>query len=253
MQKKTLIEVYGFFGSICGLWGSDGYIPPWSEVPELNISYDKIDKLLFTNYGDRPISRYLEEYLKLSGGDHLVDPYLKIVSNYVLDMCRLSWARLTADFSAEYNPAENYSMTEDETVNDAESGSDDTERTYDDYKETEKLGHTVEADDTSNIFGFDNNDTLNPDGVKDGAATNTTTYGKDTDTGDTREIEGSHKDTTTYGHTLDRTRNLTRSGNIGTMTSTQMIRDDSEYWSAENFFDRIAADIAAILTIPIYE
>ena len=253
MCTKTLIEVYGFFGAICGLWGSDGYIPPWSNVPELNISYDKIDKLLFTNYGDRPISRYLEEYLKLSGGDHLVDPYLKIISNYVLDMCRLSWARLTADFTAEYNPAENYAMCETETETDTESGTDSTERTYTNYKETSKLGHTVEADDKSNIFGFDNNDTLNPDGVKDGATKNTTIYGKAADSGDTREIEGSHKDETTYGHKNVNFRTLTRSGNIGTLTSTAMIRDDSEYWSAENFFDRIAADIAAILTIPIYD
>lgn len=253
---RTLIDVYGFFGTICGYWGAQGEsnLPPWMDVPELaEVTFDKIDKLIFTNYGDRPISRYLREYVKLSGDGQLSPTNAQIVANYVLDVCRLSWARLTADFAADYNPAENYSMTETETGNDTESGSDDTERTYDDYKETEKLGHTVETDDGSNIYGFDNNDTTSPDGAKSEKDKTTTTYGKNTDSGDTREIEGSHKDTTTYGHKLDRTRTLTRAGNIGTLTSTAMIRDDTAYWSAENFFDRVAADIAAILTIPIYE
>ena len=253
---KTLLDVYGFFGTICGYWGahSPDDLPPWITVPELHaVTYDKIDKLIFTNYGDRPISRYLWEYVKMSGGKQISPSNAQVVALYVLDMCRLSWARLTADFAAEYNPADNYSLTENETINDTESGSDDTERTYKDYKETEKLGHTVEVDDGSNVYGFDNNDTTNPDGVKSDKDKTKTTYGKNTDTGDTREIEGSHKDKTTYGHKITTTRGLTRSGNIGTLTSTQMIRDDSAYWSAENFFEHIAADIAAILTIPIYE
>ena len=253
---RTLLDVYGFFGTICGYWGAQGAsnLPPWMDVPELAaVTFDKIDKLIFTNYGDRPISRYLREYVKLSGDGQLSPTNAQIVANYVLDMCRLSWARLTADFATEYNPAENYSMTENETQNDTESGSDDTERTYNNYKETEKLGHTVETDDGSNIYGFDNNDTTSPDGAKSEKDKTTTTYGKPADSGDTREIEGSHKDKTTYGHKTTTARGLTRTGNIGTLTSTAMIRDDTAYKSAENFFDSVAADIAAILTIPIYE
>lgn len=255
-MHKRLIDVYGFFGTICGYWGTEQLpaVPPWSEIPELAaVTYDKIDRMIMTNYGDRPISRYLYEYLKMSGGAQLDPVHARTISEYVLDLCRLSWARLTADFSAVYNPAENYSMHETENIKDTESGSDDTERTYTNYKETEKFGHTVEVDDGSNVYGFDNNDTTNPDGVKSDKDKTTTTYGKNTDTGDTRQIEGSHKDKTTYGHSTTTTRGLTRSGNIGTLTSTQMIRDDSAYWSAENFFEHIAADIAAILTIPIYE
>ena len=252
-MTPRLIDVYGFFGTICGYWGAQqGTLPPWSNVPELNITYDKIDKLIFTNYGDRPISRYLMEYLKLGDGK-LTPQNEQIISYYVLDMCRLSWARLTADFAAEYNPVENYNMSENEGIFDRAGGKDTTTRTYDEYKETEKLGHTIEADDTSNIFGFDNNDSSNPDGVHDGKTLNTTTYGKAGDTGDTREIEGSHADETEYGRKNDRTRTFTRSGNIGVLTSTEMIERDASLWSAENFFDRIAADIAAILTIPIYD
>ena len=155
-MTPRLIDVYGFFGTICGYWGAQqGTLPPWANVPELNITYDKIDKLIFTNYGDRPISRYLMEYLKLGDGK-LTPQNEQIISYYVLDMCRLSWARLTADFAAEYNPIENYNMSENEGIDDRAGGKDTTTRTYDDYKETEKLGHTIEADDTSNIFGFDN-------------------------------------------------------------------------------------------------
>ena len=240
MRRPTLIEVYGFWGAICGLWGSDSRIPPWADVPELNISYDKIDKLLFANYGDRPISRYLMEYLKLGGGK-LPDSALPIISSYVLDMNRLSWSRLTADFAAAYDPIENYRLHE------KLGGSDDTAREYEDYKETVKMGHTVENDDGGNLYGFDNDDTTSPDGAKSSKNLSTTTYGKASDTGDTREFDGTYTDITTYGRTLD------RYGNIGTLTNSRMLAEDSAFWSAENFFEKIAADIAALLTIPIYE
>ena len=240
MRRPTLIEVYGFFGSICGLWGTGQQIPPWAEVPGLDISYDKIDKLLFTNYGDRPVSRCLLEYLKLGNGKlRLTD--LPIISGYVLDINRLSWARLTADFAAQYDPIENYRLHEET------GGTDDTTRAYEDYKETVKMGHTVETDDGGNLYGFDNDDTSSPDGAKSTKDVTKTTYGKATDSGDTREYDGTYTDTTTYGRTLD------RYGNIGTLTNSRMIAEDAALWSAENFFEKIAADIAAVLTIPIYE
>lgn len=248
---KTLLDVYGFFGTICGYWGgTPGNTPPWSEIPGLNdVSYDKIDKLLFTNYGDRPISRYLAEYVKMGGGE-LKPEAETIISAYVLDMCRLSWARLAADFGAVYNPIENYAMTENEGVTDAESGSDDTTRSYTDYKETVKLGHTVETTNADNTYGFD---TAAADGVKADKAVNTEVFGKPADSGDTREYEGTYMDKTKYGHKNTRTRNFSRRGNIGTLTNTDMITSDAAFWSAENFFEHIAADIAAILTLPIYE
>lgn len=252
---KTLLDVYGFFGTICGYWGTGGdeTYPPWVEDPELSaVSYDKIDKLIMTNYGDRPISRYLAEYVKLSGGE--LDPrYEVIIAQYVLDMCRLSWARLAADFSAQYNPIENYLMTETEGVSDTESGTDTTTRTYTNYKETEKLGHTISSTVDNNLYGFDTDSETTPDGVEADRDKTSTTYGAETDTGDTREIEGSHADATKYGHKTQRNRNFTRRGNIGTLTNTDMLGSDSAFWSAENFFEHIAADIAAILTIPIYE
>lgn len=251
----TLLDVYGYWGTICGYWGTGGdeTYPPWIEVPGLSeISFDKIDRLIMTNYGDRPVSRYVREYVKLGGG-HLDPRHEVIIAQYVLDLCRLSWARLTADFAAEYNPVENYLMTEKEGVSDTESGTDTTTRTYTDYKETSKFGHKVTTTDNGNVYGFDNDDLLNPDGAKDDKDVTETVYGAAGDTGDTREVEGSHADSTVYGHKNQRSRNFERRGNIGTLTNVDMLSADTAYWSAENFFDKIAADIAAILTIPIYE
>ena len=242
MKQLTLLDVYGFFGTICGYWGgTESTTPPWADIEGFpGVSYDKIDKLIFTNYGDRPISRYLAEYVKLGGGQLNIQ-LENIISAYVLDMNRLSWARLAADFSAQYNPIENYRLHEET------GGSDDTAREYDDYKETVKMGHTIESTDAGNVYGLDNNDVTDPDGAKSSKDTTSTTYGKEGDAGDTREFEGTYTDTTTYGRTLD------RYGNIGTLTNSRMIAEDSAFWSAESFWEHIAADIAALLTIPIYE
>lgn len=248
MKTPTIIELYGFFGTIAGYWGSgETNIPPWAGTA-LDITPDKIDKLFFTRYGDRPISRYVAEYLKLSGGEELTPANEIIISNYVLDMCRLQWARLVADFTAQYDPVENYSMTETETESTENGGTDESADGYTNYRETQKYGHTVSTENAGNVYGFNSS---SPVGSDTGDAT--THFGAVNDSGDTREISGQRTYTTDYGKTEDKTRELTRRGNIGTLTATKMLTEDADFWSANNFYEKIVADMAAILTIPIYD
>lgn len=248
MERPKIIDVYGFFGTIAGYWGRSEYTyPPWHETALDNITYDKIDKLFFTLYGDRPISRYVAEYLKMGGGE-LPGEYERIISDYVLDMFRDKWARLVTDYTAEYNPVENYSMVETEAGNESTTGTDTITDSYTNYKETQKYGHTVTTDTTADVYGYNSGSAVPSD-----EGNSTTTFGAAGDAGDELSITGTKSNTTTYAHGVSKGRELHRSGNIGVKTATEMLESDVSFWSSHNFWDLIVADMASILTIPIYE
>lgn len=248
-SPKTLIDAYGGFinVAVCGLWGiHQGDLPPWSDTDLNEVSYDKIDKLLAMDYGDRPISKYVAYYL--GDDDTLSVSDQQVIAEYVRQIFFEQWKRLTADFTAEYNPVENYSMSEHEESSNTASGTDTARDSYTDYKETQKQGHTVTSQTDTQVYGFNSRTASDAD-----AATNTTTFGAEDDTGDTLEITGTKQNTLTHGKIDTYERDLSRSGNIGVKTATEMLESDVSFWTRNNFFEKICADIASILTIPIYE
>lgn len=138
------------------------------------------------------------------------------------------WNRLYGVFSAEYNPINNYDMTEQETPNLTHTRNTATESDF---------TVTSDADTKTNIYAF-NSDVAAPQGTSDGKSTVNTKGNKDNN-----YVE----DVTT--ETGSRT--LTRSGNIGVTTSQQMLQSEIELWKWD-FFEQIFADLDKILTLPIY-
>lgn len=250
---KTLNEVYNG-GYIAEYWGLQSeYPPPWESyenIPDVSTAY--IDNIIFSEYGNRPISPFVERHLNDAG---MIDSTAALyISRYVLEILYKQIDRYCAAYAAEYNPAENYSLRESGLDTHRNSGTDTTTTTYTNYKETAKFGHTVETESTDNTYGIDNDNTLNPDGVKADKGTTTTHYKQDTgETGDTREIEGAHSDATQHGHIETIEHSFTRSGNIGVQTAPEMLEKDFALWGANNLWYKIAADVAEVLTIPIYE
>ena len=146
------------------------------------------------------------------------------------------------------NPIENYNLVESETEDTELGGTDTSTEGFTDYKETQKFGHTVSTENAGNVYGFNSSAAVGSD-----TGDSTTTFGAATDTGDTKEIDGTRDIQTDYGKTEGKTRDLTRHGNIGTLTNVKMLTEDTAFWTENNFYEKIAADMAAILTIPIYE
>lgn len=246
-RTPTLIEIYGYTGTICGYWGAhESDLPPWNDTALAVFSYDKIDKLLLTTYGNRPISPFLSQYVDDDGT--ISSSAAQYIARYLLDMFRPQWARLTADFTAQYNPIENYDLTETENIVVQASGTDTGTESYTNYKETQKYGHTVTTDANAGVYGFNSGSAVPAD-----ESTTTTAYGDSGDTGDTREVEGTRGNSMQYGKKDETDRDFRRHGNIGVQTPTDMIIRDTEFWSSNNFYSQVAADIASVLTIPIYE
>lgn len=125
-----------------------------------------------------------------------------------------SWDHLYKITMEEYDPIENYSMTETETPN-----------------ITRQTDMTTNADGDSNASGFGFNSSAPVPTAESQAISKQRVNGTERETG---------------------TRNLTRSGNIGVTTSQQMIESEIELWKWA-YLDTIFAQVDSLITCPLYE
>lgn len=166
----------------------------------------------------------------------------------IYQMYNQKWQRNYEVFMAEYNPIENYSMTQKETPNIS------TKHTVsDNFQQKTTTDNTTQVSVTengggqNNVYGFN---TTNSPAPNDTFSNNKTTTTVAAD-------PNQNKSNTTYtqnGYTEDSetgTRELTRSGNIGVTTSQQMIQSDIDLWKW-NFFEEVFRDVDKILTTRIY-
>lgn len=235
---------------------------PWKSLSialQLDLEYHG------NHSGQKVISPLVRQYhvgtgpLSASEKNSLAQVIVALYSN--------TWARQWAAYNAEYNPIENYSMTErmtnDETVDtygkittrtdDLTHTKTGTETETPDLTE-ERTPNLTTATDNS-VYGFNSFNPVPSDGQSVGeTGTDTTTK---TGTNE-REYDLTDADTGTQTHrdsgSDTRTRNylLTRSGNIGVTTSQQMLESEMVLWSRNFFFDVVFPDIDRVLTIQIY-
>lgn len=135
------------------------------------------------------------------------------------------WTRSYNALVAEYNPLNNYDMTEhedNEIIDDAltnVSGSSNSNKTT--------------TNSTHNVYGY-NSSSATP------SESDSVSSGSDTD------LDTNYDNT----RTIDRT--LTRSGNIGVTTSQQMLESELAL-RVYRFFERVYKDIDSVLVLPIYD
>ena len=223
--------------------------------------YTRLDALLYSEYGDRPIG----ELPKLYGFDTTAK--VQALSAHVFHQLYQSWDRLVESMCRDYNPLENYSMSEEgedtkqsrgkgaSTTNTKGYGvTPDVKDEYDftvaeaagvaDYQVT----NTVPAETTQqSVSTYDSSEksTVKTVSSPDGTAPNQTQTTM-TESGQ----HGAKSDTASKEKTHHE---FSRSGNIGVMTATDMLKSDSEFWSANDFFSIIASNIASLVTNPYYE
>ena len=261
------------------MWPAQNLVPPWMTLPsdqsdptyayrkalydfcrrgQVN-DYDRLDAILYSEYGDRPIGELPKLYSFTNAG-------LEALAAHVFYQFNESWMRLLEDFVSQYKPLENYSMTEHgedtkkargkgaSTTN--TKGYDVTDNAQDEYdfsteasSETDyNVTNTVPAQTTQqsvSTYDADEKDTVKTVSSPDGTAPNQTQTTM-TESGQ----HGAKSDTASKElHQHD----FSRSGNIGVMTATDMLKNDSEFWSTNDFFSIIASNIASLVTNPYYE
>lgn len=232
-------------------------------------------------------------YLVHSGNKELFSPFENMAVSYIGTILWAkhikNWEHLYKLVSAEYNPINNYDMTENLTEKNNGSNSNENKSTVTDVSretltngmtdnrtETTSGTNTTNTNDTTKINTSGNNDnsvyafdsaSASPNETSSASATETHSGGVNTTetlgtsithTGGTTE-NGSRDNNLTHNGTNESngttsnelTRTLTRVGNIGVQTTSDMIGKEISLW-VWNFFETVFNDIDNDLTISVY-
>lgn len=234
---------------------------PWASE---NIS-DSLDIEYHGNVsGGKIISPLVENILS---GDSLTGTEKTMLATAILSMYGVNWGKQWETLAFEYNPIENYSMTE-EMANDQTIDAYGKTRTR-----TDNLSHTKTGTETrtpdltvtttpnltttsdNSVYGFNSSSAVpTEEQTQNSTGTNTDTQtGTDTRTYNTTDADtGTQNETDGGQDTHTRNYHLTRSGNIGVTTSQQMIESERSLWLWNFFRDVVFPDIDHVLTIQIY-
>lgn len=233
----------GFFNFLW-YWANENHSPP-IEIPWIHTEQiaHNLDLEYHGNHsGDKPISRLLEKFaVDLAEiGDAYRIRFAEIFYNFFSETINKEYAVL----SAEYNPIQNYDMTESGT--DTHTG-DDTLTKSGNQTRAMTGGRKTTTTITDSVQGFDSN-TYTPSTKTE--TTDETIYS----VGASPETE-----TTTYNNVRDKTEYntetghaLTRSGNIGVTTSQQMLQSEIDLWKWNFYNDILFPAVDKVLTSPLY-
>ena len=206
------------------------------EVPWKNdVSGNQLDIIYHgSRSGNKIIGSLIENYIE----NNVVSEENKMtIAQVIYTMYIKNWNALYKTLLLEYNPIENYSMTETENVQDSHRG---TLESNGNNSNTNTENTTVNGTLNNQLWGFNSTDSVNSDKQID-------------DT--TRNIDismiATHKNTDMETKDITSDRTLKRSGNIGVTTSQQMIESERQLW-LWNFFESVFSDIDKILVLKIY-
>lgn len=236
---------------------------------------EQLDILYYSRSGEKPISPLLSS--RLSDED-----FRAVIAKAVRVMFSTKWTKLYDVLSLQYNPIENYRMSETEnlTRHDEANGTDTgTVRTQSNGEKTDNgtISTTARVDKTDggtisnvtartdgdSVYGFNSSDAVNS-GVTDideqrtetrnltlgedstSTETHNLAYTEDSDGMETRNLANSSESDGTEE------RELLRSGNIGVTTSQQLIQSELDLWEW-NYFSTVFADVDSVLTLDIYQ
>lgn len=211
-------------------------------IPELRDNFIEADMLseyiyFYLNYGEKYVSPYIEKLPDIIP-TYTKEVLIKIIAYHFKMHCGNSISHIYKALFAEYNPINNYEVTESGTDN--RQMSDNTTDTIN--KET--------TDNTTTDFDSDTSNTINNEIKKSGFnvanpvtdTTETNTEVGNTTNNETVERSGTESHTGQSDKTVSETNTHTfqRSGNIGVTTSQQMI--ESEIQLRKNEFWKIFID-----------
>lgn len=212
-------------------WSTDGIIKeltnnhdvPWKNTVDGSV----LDLEYYGNHsGNKIISPLVAKLLTATG---LSSANKTALANLIYAKYKRAWEMQWSALEAEYEPIENYSMTEHEETN--EDRDDNNVSTG-----SSTTSQNSNTNGSEKIFGFNS-----AEGVDSTSATNTNVLtGNYSNTGNDHNVRND-----------DIVRDLTRHGNIGVMSNQQMITQELELreW---NFFHNVFDNIDTIMVINVF-
>lgn len=228
-MRKKLIEVMpnlitnGAFFRFIDLFESEQIVP-------LGMAYGLMHS------GDKPIAPFLE---KILGTNETTNETIeRQIAGILESIYSDKWTRTLSALSAEYDPLENYSMTESGT--DTDTGTDNHSFVHGAQRQTNTLG-AGHSDTTTKNKSVGSTEL----GVREKVETD---VNQKVDTLDNLAYTDSDNNT----KNLSKGHSLTRSGNIGTTTSQMMLQSEIDI-RQYIFFEEIFKDIDKYLCLFVYE
>lgn len=219
MSRKILTDVFPDWLTGSGIFEElQDFSVPWageSINAYLDIAYFGMHS------GSKPVSVLVENIMT---GDELSAAEITLIATTCVALYNVNWTKQWATLSAQYDPIQNYSMTE--TMTDDE--------TVIDYGKTNTRTDDLTNTTANDIFGFN-------------STTAVDTGGSEVTQGGTVTDVQTGSDTHTRNYTLE------REGNIGVTTSQQMLQSERDLWMWNYFNDVVFPDLDKVLALSVYE
>lgn len=247
-NRKNLTRVKEVLNPTSNLFQAINY-----DFGTFSVTQQMLNVVWSSRYSERWAAPLLELFIETDseGNKSLVD--IELLGRYLKELYQHKWDKLVEVAILEYDPIHNFSDTLVEDIDDTdnETRTDDLTRTVaenrtDNLTETRNLANTQNTE--NRIYGFDSNTATDSDetdvsGTNSGTVSNTGTVAKN----DTVHNTGTQDTDKTY----TRDRRVTRIGNIGNLSTQNLLNQEIALWQW-NVIDAILADVASELTLPIY-
>lgn len=259
--------IFQLIGSASGLLPMDG---------------NAMDRFLISDYGMRRCASLVyfwwsEDDFDTEDDGALITNTRAHIADDVKRILGPKWGRQMAMYNAEYDPLYNYYDQYTESLNDVNSTIDNTSRTR---HVDDDLAHGMTTTITDNLsesgstssstsgsgsnsnerFGFNSSQAVGESEQSSSDSSQSTGSHTVTNTGtktfadsgtDQRDISETDTKSQSVRDELERQKASTHRGNIGNITTQQLVREEIELWRW-NLAREMCRDVAELLTYPLY-
>lgn len=215
--------------------------PVWAE----DFTAADLDLTFILKYGERLQGSILRHFdaPDASGEYHgLSSANVQRVAALIYAHFSGQFEHLYADYSATYDPIENYNSTESESDTRSITKADQIARTHTE-SDTDTTARMITGENTAGVYGFNSTDASVPSNDVSSSGTESVTATHSATDTDSDSINGTHAEMGSVSRT--------RRGNIGVTTSAQMLTGDTEFWQW-NFMTDVMNMIASFISLKIY-
>lgn len=202
----------------------------------------QLDIFFISNYGEKWAAPYL---MHISEGDILGYDKIAQIANTVYSMYRSQWEHLYKAYSAEYNPIHNTDATEIEKINKVGNENTTTANSSEGTSSGTSSNDTTGSGNVTNKrSGFNSSSD-----VRDTSGSNSSTANSDGSNSQTDEASSSGSEIVNNTENVEREHR--KFGNIGVMTSAQLIGGEIDLWKW-NYIKQVMQDISDTIALSIY-
>ena len=202
----------------------------------------QLDIFFISNYGEKWAAPYL---MHISEGEILSSDKITQIANTIYSMYKSQWEHLYLANKAEYNPIHNTDATEIEKVNKVGNETIEQSVNSESSMSGESSNDTTGSGSVTNKRSGFNSST----DVHDTSGSNSSTAGSD---GSSSQSDESSSDSDTVTNNSEIVESEHRKfGNIGVMTSAQLIGGEIDLWKW-NYIKNVMKDISDTIALSIY-